>query len=393
MRQLDRRQRFFVQSIDALLDALGEWMTPVGEATSHESIFFDDPLLTLGGDARAIARRRTDEHDETREPHYAVDVPKKLRSPFALRDEGLPLAGATDAVQRAFGSDAIAPYCMVRWKRQHYALGTIGSLTLDTDVSYSGFVDGRFVDAGKECHPRVRLRLDTRPSRKLDAALTMLPRLPHSSKRWMGYFRMRKLVKPKRINELPGYEYEIKLDSDRAHVDPACLPFPIHRVYQTESTRYYYEGHRIQFRAFRTERATLVRKGDVEIVDGVPRRPEEKQRGLSPWQLARPRYALRRIKKTYLLLHPATQRMYNLCLEVCRAEGDDDAEMTQIEIEYRGRVALPTKAEPREAIERAVVADMRAIERALMTHHGMKSTRASKRSWLQSLKKLKRTAV
>jgi hypothetical protein len=293
-------------------------------------------------------------------------------------------------MRRAFESERIGPYCAVRWRRQRFALGDVGTLTIDTEVEYFGFVDGRFVAAGAEHHPRVALHVQGRASKKLLAVLLMLPRLPHSSKRWMGYFRMRKLVKPPRINELPGYEYEIKLDCSDPTVDPACLPFPIHRVYQTESTRYYYEGHRIQFRAFRTERATLVRKGDVEWIDGVPRRPEEKQRGLSPWQLAHPRYVMRRIKKTYLLLHPETQRMYNLCLEVCRTGDDDADEMTQIEIEYRGRVAVPARAEPREAIEKAVLADMRAIRDALRSHHGMKTTNATKRNWL---KKSLRAAV
>ncbi len=395
-----RRERFFVETVPSLFHALGEWLTPLdeGRATRHESVFFDDALLTLGGDARALARRRVEDEGALpgADARYTIDVPKKLRSPWVRRDEAMSLSAATEAMRRAFASERIDPYCAVRWKRERFALGDVGTLTIDTEVAYFGVVDGRFVEAGAEHHPRVALQLEKRASKKLEAALSMLPKLPHSSKRWMGYFRMRKLVKPPRINELPGYEYEIKLDCAASRgrgpdVDPGCLPFPIHRVYQTESTRYYYEGHRIQFRAFRTERATLVRKGAVEMIDGVPRRAEEKQRGLSPWQLARPRYVLRRIKKTFLLLHPETQRMYNLCLEVCHAGHDDDAsEMTQIEIEYRGRVALPEQRDSRDAIERAVLADMRAIRDALTRHHGMKTTHATKRNFL---KKSVRTAV
>jgi hypothetical protein len=392
MRESRRRERFFVQSAESLMHALGQWLTPIEghPATAHESVFFDDTLLTLGGDARAIARRQLAEGDEGPGglARYAVDVPKRLRARFAAREESVSLEAATDVVQRAFGSDDVAPYCAVRWRRQHFDLDGVATLTFDTEVRHLGVVGGRFVDAGEEAHPRVRIRWTLEPGRRLEAALRMLPRLPHSSKRWMGYFRMRKLVKPPRINELPGYEYEIKLDcvSNRRgppEIDPGCLPFPIHRVYQTESTRYYYDGHRIQFRAFRTERATLVRKGEVELVGEVPRRAEEKQRGLSPWQLARPRYAMRRIKKTFLLLHPETERMYNLCLEVCRAGEDERAEMTQIEIEYRGRVTLPARSESRAAIERAVLADMRAIRDALTTHHAMRESGTTKRSWLK----------
>jgi hypothetical protein len=372
-----------VQSVDALMHALGEWLTPDGETTTHESVFFDDAMLSLGGDARARARRRV-EHGSLLpggDARYTVDVPKRMRSAL-VRDEAMSLGAAADAARRAFERDGLGPYCAAQWKRQHYKLADVGTLVLDTDVTYYGVVDGAFVEAGVEHHPRVALRLNEKPGRRLSAALTMLPRLPHSTKRWMGYFRMRKLVKPKRVNELPGYEYEVKLDLRGAapEIDASCLPMPVHRVYQTESTRYYYEGHRVQFRAFRTERATLVRKGEVEMVDGVPRRSEEKQRGLSPWELQRPRYALRRIKKTYLLLHPETERMYNLCLEVCRTDGD---EMTQIEIEYRGRVSMPATPQKRETIERAVLADMRAIRDALIERHGLEETGATKRAWLK----------
>ena len=390
MRDARRRERFFVQSVSSLFHALGQWLTPEGEPTQHESVFFDDALLTLGGDARAIARRRVE--DDARRPggeaSYVIDVPKRLRT-LVRRGEAMQLGAASRAMRRAFDNERIAPYCAVRWKRRSFALGDFATLVLDSEVVYFGVIDGRFVEAGEEHHPRVAIRFHARPSRRIAAALAMLPRLPHSSKRWMGYFRMRKLVKPPRVNELPGYEYEIKLDAASRRggpdVDPACLPMPIHRVYQTESTRYYYDGHRIQFRAFRTERATLVRKGALEMIEGVPRRAEEKQRRLSPWQLARPRHVLRRIKKTYLLMHPGTQRMYNLCLEVCRSEGESEAEMTQIEIEYRGRVTLPSVPEPRESIERAVLADMRAIRDALTKRHGMGITSATKRSWLKKI--------
>lgn len=378
-----RRERFFVQSVPSLLDALAEWLTPLEVPTRHECVFFDDAWLTLGGDARAHVKRRIE--DGSALPGggalYTLVLPKRLRT--RSYDEPVTLDAATREMRRAYESEAIEPYCAARWKRQHFAVGTVGTLTLETDVTYFGRIDGAFVPAGEEHHPRVTLRLTTRPSRKLAAVLAMMPRLPHSSRRWMGYFRMRKLVKPRRVNELPGYEYEIKLDCDRPEVDPACLPIPIHRVYQTESTRYYYEGHRIQFRAFRPERATRVSKGELEVIDGVPRRPEEKERGLSPWTLERPAHVLRRVKKTYLLLHPTTERMYNLCLEVCHAGEDREEEMTQIEIEYRGRVAMPSVAESREAIEAAVLADMRSVRDALVEHMGMKPTSATKRAWLK----------
>ena len=61
MRDARRRERFFVQSVSSLFHALGEWMRPEADATRHESVFFDDALLTLGGDARAIARRRLED--------------------------------------------------------------------------------------------------------------------------------------------------------------------------------------------------------------------------------------------------------------------------------------------------------------------------------------------
>jgi hypothetical protein len=59
--------------------------------------------------------------------------------------------------------------------------------------------------------------------------------------------------------------------------------------------------------------------------------------------------------------------------------------MTQVEIEYRGRVALPSRAEPRTSIERAVAVDMRAIRDALTRHHAMSVTDTTKRAWLKRI--------
>jgi hypothetical protein len=371
-------QRFFVQSSTSLFQALGEWLSPLGAASRHETVFFDDALLSLGGDAKVRARRRIERGAKVgaSEAAYVVSMPRGARK----SGEALSLPAATEALRRAHRNDKLAPYAAAQFRRQEYALGDVGTLTLESEVAYFGVLEGRFVAAGEETHPRVAITFTAKPSKKLAAALAMLPKLPHSSKRWMAYFRMRKLVKPRRINELPGYEYEVKLDADHLDIDPTCLPMPIHRVYQTESTRYYYEGHRIQFRAFRTERATLVRKGEVEVVEGVPRRAEEKVRKLSPWQLPKPRHAMRRVKKTYLLMHPVTERMYNLCLEVCEANGDA---LTQIEIEYRGRTSIPRRPGTREQIEAEVLADLRAIRDALAERHGMAETFATKRSWLK----------
>jgi hypothetical protein len=379
-------ERFFTHSVNEFVERLRRWLIPLnlGDGSRHESIFFDDSLLTLPVDKVASLRRRLipgvpDSHSQAL---YTITLPKGLRDRVAGHGEIVNLSTATRFFCRTFSNDGVSPYSLVRFRRLSYGLPEGGRITVDTDVQHFSMLqpitgDEPAMSIGLEEHPRVRVQLDRPPSRKLQEALDQLPRLPHISKRWMGYFFTERITKRalKRVNELPGFEYEIKLAAPNLDIDRACLPFPIFRVFQSQCVRRYYDGYRV---SFRLARATMVQKGEVELIRGVPRRSEQKQKELSAWSLPQTELEMRRIKKTYLLLNPETQRTYNLCLDLC-LHGNDQ-EMNQIEIEYIGTLAGPHAAFGLST-EREVIADMVLIRDRLIERHGFKVTRATKRDF------------
>jgi hypothetical protein len=93
---------------------------------------------------------------------------------------------------------------------------------------------------------------------------------------------------------------------------------------------------------------------------------------------------MRRIKKTYLLVNPATQRTYNICLDYCRSQSKRP--MTQIEIEYVGTLQPFPRRRPsasKRAVEKAIIADMLSIRDRLIRRHGFKNTTTTKRDWVR----------
>jgi hypothetical protein len=383
--------RFFVTSLPAFLEVMNRWLVPLnlGDRTLHESIYFNDPLLTLHlADARTCVRRRIEpgDPDSPREARYTLYLATRARDRVPGHGETVDLETATTVLRRAFARHKLAPYLGVRFRRLRFGVPGAGTITIDHDVEHLSFVseaaeNGAAVRLGEEGHPRVHIDFYKRPDKAVLAALDAVPRLPHMSKRWMGYFFTERNYKQamKRVNELPGYEYEIKLDAEHLDIDVNCLPFPIHRVYQSQCVRRYYDGYRV---SFRLARATMARKGDVELIDGVPRRTEQKQKELSAWTLPASLLEMRRIKKTYLLINPHSQRTYNLCLDLCLSESDQ--EMCQIEIEYIGTLSPTPTLGSREA-EKAVTTDMLQIRDRLMARYGFRETDATKRDFVRKL--------
>ena len=362
-----RDARFFVRSTADLREALEPWLGGEPPGDRLESVYFDDPLLVLPPEARVRARSLLDARG--RASGYRLDLPGASDTA-----RGLSLEGAGVLARRRLGLADLGPCFAVRFRRQRLELRGVGHLTLDTEVEYVSLLGPSEVVIGREPHPRVRLELGRRP-RRLHDALVALPRLPPMSKRWMGYFYTKKHIKPPSVNELAGHEYEIRLATDTLEVDLDCLPFPILCAYQTESIRRYYEGYRV---GFRLARATRVEKGPVELLGGVERRAEQKEKELSAWDLPAPLHEMRRFKKTYLLHNPETRRTYNLGLDLCVAA----ERMRQIEIEYDGTLGRPGP-EPRADVEQAVLRDLRRIRDALVERHGLTTTRATKRDWLR----------
>jgi hypothetical protein len=362
----------------------------LGDGTLHESMYFNDELLTLryNEDATCLRRRlNVLSANGSESPVYTLFLAKKLRSRVAGHGEHVDVATATGLLRRAFARDSIAPYCLVRFRRLRYGIPEVGTITIDTDVrhysmlpSVVGSAEGP-VEMGVEPHPRVHLQLSRKPNDELRAALDSVVWVPHMPKRWMGYYYTRRKVKAdiKRVNELAGFEYELKLDAEHLDIDVKCFPFPILRVFQTQTFRRYYDGYRV---SFRLARGTMVRKGVVEMIDGVPRRLEQKRKGLSAWTLPEARLEMRRIKKTYMVINPDSKRTYNICLDLCLSPGKGDESMHQIEIEYSGTLnSTPGPSPSSRAVEKAVIADMLLIRDKLVERHGFKETTATKRDF------------
>jgi hypothetical protein len=379
-RRLRRNARFFVPSMPSFLEPLARWLVPLnlGDGSVHESVYFNDPLLTLRPEEdRSCLRRRLDGPQADGGSLYTLFLPKHVRNRVAGHGERVDVPTATNLLRRVFTRDSLAPYCSVRFRRLRYGIPDVGTVTIDTDVKHFSWLDGAPAEIGVEGHPRVHLQLDRKPDEALRAALDAIVRLPTLAKRWMGYFYMERQFKSalKRVNELSGFEYEIKLDADHLEIDTKCLPFPIYRVYQSQCIRRYYDGYRV---SFRLARATMVRKGEVEVIDGVPRRLEQKQKELSAWTLPEAEHEMRRLKKTYLLINPETQRTYNLCLDLCRGNAEDS--MNQVEIEYIGTLN-PAPVTFSRTVEKAVIADMLRIRDKLIERHGFRLTSGTKRDW------------
>jgi hypothetical protein len=382
--------RFFVTSLTGFLEVMNRWLVPLnlGDGTLHESVYFNDPMLTLHlADARTCLRRSLEAGSPPpANARYELYLAPRARDRVPGHGENVDLTTATTILRRAFARPQLAPYLGVRFRRLRFGVPGAGTVTVDHDVDHLSFLpeanaNGEPIRLGNEGHPRVHVSFYRRPDKAVLEALDGVPRLPHMSKRWMGYFFTERFFKQsmKRVNELPGYEYEIKLDADHLDIDVSCLPFPIHKVWQSQCVRRYYDGYRV---SFRLARATMARKGEVELIDGVPRRTEQKQKELSAWTLPSSLLEMRRIKKTYLLINPESQRTYNLCLDLCLSPSED--EMYQIEIEYIGSLGATPAIGNRE-VEQAITADMLRIRDRLMQRYGFRVTDATKRDFVRKL--------
>src|SRR5262245_45280280 len=96
------RTQFFVPSASSFLESFRPWLTPLnlGDGSVHESIYFDDDLLTLNPDERACVRRRVLPGDpETRDATFAIDLPERLRDNVPGHSELVNLSAATEVLR------------------------------------------------------------------------------------------------------------------------------------------------------------------------------------------------------------------------------------------------------------------------------------------------------
>ena len=328
-------QRLLVPDMQTLRQAVGRTLRTPETKRWQEHVYFDTahPSLPFGGFVRA---RRSMEQAQSapfpREATYRIELCDGRRAPRVLRDRAR-IDEVPALVRDRFGAERLAPRFGVRFKRRHFGLKGL-DLDVDRDVTYYSLLGTPLLIGGEES-PRICARLGRqgRDVRRLGAWVNSLPIAPFTTKKWMGYHFFKQCYEFPRYDELPGFEYELKLSVDRIEIDLGRIPFPVLEVHQSDSLRGYYESFRA---CIRGDRAHAVEKGPVTEVRGVLKRPERKTFGLVPWELPSPMMLMRRYKREVNVFNPDTLRVYTLSIHHC----DAGRTMQQLEIEYDG-VLLP----------------------------------------------------
>ena len=442
-RPQERPQRVLFPDMRTLRRVVGRSLPSPEAKRWQEHVYFDTahPSLPFSGFVRA--RRFV---DGPRQPAFAPQAAYQIehRNCMGSREvlaNRARLDEVPQLVTARLGAERLGPCFGVRFRRRRFRLEGL-ELEIDRHVRYFSLAGGPFL-IGRERSPRVCARGagDGREVRRLGAWMQGLPVAPFTTKKWMGYHFLKECYELPRNNELPGFEYELKLAVDDLNIDRGQLPFPVLEVHQSDSLRGYYETYRA---CIRGDRAHAVEKGPVTNLRGVLKRPERKTFGLVPWELPSPQMVMRRYKREINVFNPDTLRVYTLSIHHC----DAGRTFQQLEIEYDGVLSPDATAEmarfredhdpahflamarradsagyvsvarelvtryqrfatskfrrpsptttvgPKEppkpapvdpAVERAVVNDMLLLRDALVRCYGFRQTNQSKRKWLTKL--------
>ena len=99
-------------------------------------------------------------------------------------------------------------------------------LDIDVDVTYFSLMTAEPLEVGRELTPRIIIREESAGSG--DSDLTELFRdvdtSPCTAKKWMGFYYLKNCYELPRVDELAGYEYEVKLDTETLEFDVNRLP-------------------------------------------------------------------------------------------------------------------------------------------------------------------------
>lgn len=331
-------ERLFVPNMRTMRQVVGRTLDTPKTQRWHELIYFDTahPSLPFGGFVRASRPlNRPGESPSSQDAVYQIELSDGTGPAQGLGDAAR-LSEVPGLVRDRFGAERLGPRFGVRFQRRRFELGGL-DLTVDRKVSYFSLVGDPLL-IGTESSPRIRARSvgRGRDTRRLSAWLESLPIAPFTTKKWMGYHFFKQFYEVPRHNELPGFEYELKLAVDRVEIDVGRLPFPVLEVHQSDSLRGYYARHRA---CIRGDRAHTVEKGPATHLRGVLKRPERKVFDLVPWELPSPEMVMRRYKREVNVLNPDTLRVYTISIHRCEA----GATMQQVEIEYDG-VLVPDAA-------------------------------------------------
>lgn len=335
--------RRFVPSLETVVSAFGlDAADSVPELYEHIYLDQAHPQLALDGFLRM--RRAV---LATGEP-FDIDAPWSLElrpdgsSPLQTLAESVDLAESI-SLGHKHGQPGVSPRFGVRFERRRYIHD---SLVIDIDTNVTYFAIRRTVyRIAREDAARVTIRM-LLPGQEAAVAeqLSGLSALPYSTKCMMGYSALEQAFRIPKYNELPGYEFEAKLEADHLDIDHGGLPFPVLEVVQSDSIRMYFKGHRVNTRA---GTARTIIKGTVKELPGkVLKRTEAKVPDVDPWEVGAPRMEMRRYKRKVNVLNPDSMRVYTVSLHLCESSvtpRDADASLLQVEIEYEGTM-LPHMA-------------------------------------------------
>ncbi|HCH66556.1 MAG: hypothetical protein CL927_10395 [Deltaproteobacteria bacterium] len=328
--------RRFVPSLDAIAEVFGINVdSAVPEVCEHVYLDQAYPQLPLDGYLRMRRAVPSESPPFDDEATWALELRPDGARPLRVLAEEVDQAECID-LAGTHGHTGVSPRFGVRFERRRYIQDTL-VIDVDTEVTY--FAIRRSVyRIARENASRVTIRMLVPGQEEAVAeALAGLSALPYSTKCMMGYSALEQAFRIPKYNELPGYEFEAKLEADHLDIDHGGLPFPVLEVVQSDSIRMYFKGHRVNTRA---GTARTIIKGTVEALPGqVLKRTEAKVPDVDPWEVGAPRMEMRRYKRKVNVLNPATMRVYTVSLHLCESSvtpRDSDASLMQVEIEYEG---------------------------------------------------------
>ena len=251
---------------------------------------------------------------------------------------GVTRAEAPQYAERYFSLSGAEVYFSCRFRRRRYRSARGSLLSLDTEHRFFSHLKvNEPLFLAEQSAPTLSGSIHP-DDQELLTFIQALESLPLTAKRWMGYYYMKRFYHAPVHNELPGYEYELKLKAKHLNLELDTLPFPLFEVHQSESSRWYCAGRRIGFRG---TRASVVRKGPVEVVQGILKREEVKEKALSTWALDRDiEMEMVRRKRQLYLKTPETGRVYTISLDYCLSAVAPKP-FLQVEVEYNGRLLDP----------------------------------------------------
>ena len=299
-----------------------------------EHIYFDTTHPTLYYTGFLRGRRFVEPDASLFEVEKGFDLQYRVDDSQEIEElaHNIVAADVSKLVEERIGLTGVRPLFGIRFERITEERGGY-RLDMDVDVTYFSLMASEPLEVGRELTPRLIIR-ELAPGtgeQDMDELLQDIDTAPCTAKKWMGFYYLKNCYELPRVDELAGYEYEVKLDTETLDFDVNRLPFPVLEVHQSDSLRRYYRSYRA---CVRGDSAHLVEKVPIQSIGGVLKRRETKKHNIPAWELPEPKMVMRRYKREINIVNPDSGRVYTLSLHYC----DAGKTFTQVEIEYDGRL-------------------------------------------------------